>query len=127
MTKFSQLQICIIVLIISVIPFFGFSQIAKQSRLIVKAENRLKKLENLMPGWRYIGRIRFDSLSIRSEKKLIQVFFTNPLSYIPVRENEVAHVDNSVREALGRKFRNYTIEIYTDHHLLRELTHFPRD
>ena len=121
MKKIGRRPISIILLIIAVIPFLGFSQTAKRSRLTLKAESRLKKLENLMPEWRYMGRIRFDSLSIRSEKKLIQIFFTNPLSYIPVRENEVAYVENSVIEALGRKFRNYPIEIYTDHHLLKEL------
>ncbi|MCX6237251.1 MAG: hypothetical protein NTY07_06785 [Bacteroidia bacterium] len=121
MKKFNRLHIGIIILIISVIPFFGFSQIAKRSRSTIKAESHLKKLENLVPGWRHVGRIRFDSLSIRSEKKLIQVFFTSPLSYIPVRETEVANVENSVKKALGRKFRNYSVEIYTDHHLLREL------
>jgi hypothetical protein len=117
----SRLNIRILVLIIALIPYSGFSQSAKRLRMISKSENRLKKMNNPVPRWQYLGRIRFDSLSIPSEKKLVQVFFTTPLSYIPVRENKVLNVENSVKEALGRKFRNYPIEIYTDHHLLKEL------
>ena len=121
MTKFSLVPIFIQFLTISVLPFFGFSQMPERSRLIINAESRLRKMENLFPEWRHVGNICFDSLSIRSEKKLIQVFFTNPLSFIPVRENEVIFVETSVRMALGRKFKNYVIEIYCDHHLFKEL------
>jgi len=121
MKKSSLLHIGIIAMIISIIPLIGFSQTAKRSRLTIKAERNLKKIENLIPGWSHVGSIRFDSLSIPSEKHLIQVFFTSPLSYIPVRENEVSLVENTVRNILGRKFRNYPVEIYTDHHLLKDL------
>jgi len=121
MKKFSRLHIGIIAMIILVIPIIGFSQTTRRSRMITKAENRLKKIENPIPDWSHVGRIRFDSLSILPEKHIVQVFFTTPLSYIPVREQEVAHIENSVSEVLGRKFKNYPIEIYTDHHLLKEL------
>ncbi|NEW84822.1 MAG: hypothetical protein GZ094_20975 [Mariniphaga sp.] len=102
-------------------PIIGFSQTTRRSRMIIKAENRLKNMDNPLPEWSHVGRIRFDSLSFLSEKQLVQVFFTSSLSYTPVRENKVAHIENSVREVLGRKFKNYPIEIYTDHHLLKEL------
>src|SRR5665648_1034778 len=121
MKKFSRLHIGAIIMILSVIPFFGFTQTINRSRVIIKAEKRLRKMENPIPGWSHVGRIRFDSLSILPDRHIVQVFYTTPLSFIPVRENEVAHVENSVREALGRKFRNDAIEIYTDHHLLKEL------
>ena len=121
MKKFSRLQIGILVIILSVIPFIGFSQTAKQSRQVARAVNRLKKTERLVPGWSHVGRIRFDSISILNEKHVVQVFFTAPLSYIPVREDVVMHVEKAVKEILGRKFRNYSTEVYTDHHLLKEL------
>ena len=117
----SRLHISIILLIILLFPFLGFPQSPKKNRLVIKAESHLKKMENPISGWRHVGRIRFDSLSIHSEKKLVQVFFTDPLSYIPVRENEVTNIENSVKGTLGRKFKDYSIEIYTDHHLLKEL------
>ncbi len=121
MKNISRLQIGIIATIFSVIPFLGFSQTSKRTRLTIKTENRLKKMENPISGWAHVGRIRIDSVSIHPGKHTIQVFFTTPLSYIPVRENEVAHIEYSVKAALGRKFRNHSIEIYTDHHLLKEL------
>ncbi len=121
MKKFSRLHIGIVVMIISIIPLIGFPQTGKQSRLTIKAGSHLKRMDNLMPDWQHVGRIRFDSLSIHPENKLIQVFFTTPLSYIPVRENEVTDIENSVKKNLGRKFRNYSLEIFTDHHLLKEL------
>ena len=121
MKKFCLLRIGIIAMMISVIPFLGFSQSPKRSRLALKAENRIKTLDNLMHEWHHVGRIRFDSLSISSEGKLVQIFFTNPLSYIPVRENEVTSVEDQLKQALGRKFRNYRIEIYTDRHLFKDL------
>jgi len=133
MKKFCRLHIGIITMILSVIPFFSFSQTINRSRVIIKAENRLQKMGNPIPGWSHVGRIRFDSLSVLPDRNIVQVFFTTPLSYIPVRENEVAHVESSVKEVLGRKFRNDAIEIYTDHHLLKELvpnsfrTTFPVD
>ncbi len=121
MKKFSRLHIGIIAMIILMTPIIGFSQTTRRSRMIINAENRLKNMDNPLPEWTHVGRIRFDSLSFLPEKQLVQVFFTSSLSYTPVRENKVAHVENSVREVLGRKFKNYPIEIYTDHHLLKEL------
>jgi len=121
MKKFGRLIKCIIIVFISLLPFLGFSQIVKKSRLAIKAENRLKKLDNIIPAWHHVGQISFDSLSYSSEKKLIQVYFSNTLSYIPVRENEFAFVQNLIRETLGRKFRNFLIETFTNHKLLKEL------
>lgn len=121
MKKFSRLHIGMITMILSVIPLFSFSQTIKRSRVIIKAENRLQKMGNPLPEWSHVGRIRFDSLSFLHEKQLVQVFFTSSLSYIPVRENEVKLIETAVKKAIGRKFSNYTIEIFTDHHLLKEL------
>jgi len=121
MKKFSRLHIGIIAMIILVAPIIGFSQTTRRSRMIIKAENRLKNMENPIPDWSHVGRIRFDSLSFLPEKLIVQVFFTTPLSYTPIREQEVAYIENSVTNALGRKFKNYPVEIYTDHHLLKDL------
>jgi hypothetical protein len=121
MNRLSRLFIRITFLIILVIPLLGISQTVKQSKLSMRAESRLKRLDNLVPEWRHVGRIRVDSLSVRSEINQVQVFFTSPLSYIPVREKEVTFLENTVKKSLGRKFRKYTVELYTDHHLLKEL------
>ncbi len=121
MKKSSQILVIILILIILLLPFAGFTQTSVQKKLTGKGEIRLKKMEQVMPGWSHVGHIRFDSLFIGTENKHIQVFFTNPLSYVPVRESEVFTVEKAVKKQLGRKFRKYTIAVYTDHHLLREL------
>jgi hypothetical protein len=121
MKKTSRCSTGIVLLIILFIPFLGLSQRVKPDRLIIKGQIRLKKMDQLMPGWSHVGRIRFDSLSVHAENNLLQVFFTNPLSYIPIREYEVMAIENAVKKGLGRKFRKYSIAVYTDHHLLKEL------
>lgn len=121
MRNFSRLKLYFIVLIVSVNPLLSFSQTADNDRLSLKAESRLKKMEQQFPEWQHVGRIRFDSISIIQDKKTIQIFFTSPLSYIPVREEEVVLIENSVKMSLGRKFRKYAISLYTDHHLFKEL------
>ena len=121
MNRSIRLSFGIILFMLFVLPFFGTSQPLKRSRLHVKAEVRLRKLEDLVPGWHHVGRIAFDSLSIRPDQRLIRFYFTTPLSYIPMREWDVNSIEKSVRKALGRKFRNFQIALYSDHHLLKEL------
>ena len=121
MRKFRCLNIVIIGLIVSLQPLFCFSQSKERARMSIKAEDNLKKLDNLVPEWRHLGRIHADSVSVLPEKKLVQIFFTTPLSYIPVREDEIEKIENLLKRSLGRKFRNYNIELFTDHHLLKEL------
>ncbi len=121
MKKSGHLRVFIPFLCLVFFPLFGVSQTARMSRLTDKTKVRLKKMDQLVPGWSHVGRIRFDSLSFHSEDNRIQVFFTNPLSYVPVREKEVVDVEKGVRKTLGRKFRKYSIDVYTDHHLLKEL------
>ena len=121
MKKFFRLNLGIFSLIILVIPLFASQQIARRTRSVIKTENRLKKQVNLIPRWSHVGRIRVDSISILSDQPLIQLYFSTPLSYIPVRESEVTKIEKLVRGELGRKYRNYPIKIYTDHHLLNDL------
>ena len=121
MNRSIRLSFGLVLLLLFARPFSGTSHPSKQSRVKVKAENRLRELANLMPGWKHVGRIAFDSLSFSSDHNLIRIYFTTPLSYVPVREPEVKSMEKTVRNRLGRKFRKYQIALYTDHHLLREL------
>ena len=121
MNRSIRLSFGLVVFLLFVIPFSGTSLPSKRSRMKAKAENRLRELANVMAGWKHVGRIAFDSLSVSSDQNLIRIYFSTPLSYVPVREPEVISMEKSVSNKLGRKFRNYQIAIYTDHHLLREL------
>src|SRR5664279_5379899 len=121
MKKLSQLFITIVILTFLAFPDAGYSQSARQVRLSHKAESRLKKLNNMMPEWRQVGLIKVDSISLSIEPKHIQLFFSTPLSYIPVREKVILSVEDAVKKALRHKFKKYTLDIYTDHHLLKDL------
>ena len=112
---------CIILFVFFIAPFSGTSRSMKKTTLSIKAEKRIHKRSNLMPEWRHVGHIVLDSLNIINNQDLIQLYFSTPLSYIPVRESEVTSFEHSIRKALGRRFHNYSILIYTDHHLLKEL------
>ena len=111
----------ILLFILLVLPVLGFSKPLKRSALSIKAEGRLKELKNIMPGWEHLGKIHFDSLSLQSENRLIRIYFSTPLSYIPIRETDVLHLEKKVRQTLGRRFKQYQLALYSDHHLVRDL------
>lgn len=121
MKRYCQPLVLLIVLIILCIPVSAFSKSSAEGNLIRKARHRLREMGQILPGWTHVGRIRFDSLSLDQKDKQIQVFFTNPLSYVPVREHEVNLLEQGVRKRLGRRFRKYEIGLYTDHHLVQDL------
>ena len=119
--KMAQVKKSILFLIVLIVPLIGFPQSAKVTKLSKKAKYQLDKLKNPIPGWSHVGRIRVDSLSIHAEKNLLEIFFSPALSYVPIREPEVAFMEKTVKNVLGRKFRKYNFDLYTDHHLLKEL------
>ena len=110
-----------LILILSIVTLSGFPQSAKVSKLSLKAKNQLDKLHNPIPGWSHVGRTKVDSFSIHADQYRMEVFFSSPLSYVPIREQEVALVEKSVKNVLGRKFRKYKFDLFSDHHRLNEL------
>jgi hypothetical protein len=119
--KMTQVKKSILFLILLIVPLVGFPQAEKGSKLSIKAKNQLDNLRNPIPGWSHVGRIRVDSFSIHADKNQMEVFYSTPLSYVPIREPEVAFMEKSVKEILGRKYRKYKFDLYSDHHLLKEL------
>ena len=119
--KMAQVKKSILFLIVLIVPLIGFPQSDKEAKLSIKAKYQLNKLKNPLPGWSHVGRIRVDSFSIHTDRNRMEVFFSTPLSYVPIRENEVAFMEKSVKDVLGRKFRKYKFDLHTDHHLLKDL------
>lgn len=111
----------ILSVILSTLSFRALSQDTKQLRLLAAAGEQLKKMENIFPPWRHVGRIRVDSVALPAGMNLVRVFFTTPVSYIPVRETEVTMLENRVNKALGRRFRKYEVELYSGKQLFSEL------
>ncbi|MEI6139852.1 MAG: fibronectin type III domain-containing protein [Mariniphaga sp.] len=119
--KMAKVKKSFLFLIVLIVPLIGFPQSAKETKLSKKAKYQLDKLKNPLPEWHHVGRIRVDSFSIHPEKNLLEVFFSSPLSYVPIREQEVVLMEKLVKNVLGRKFRKYNFDLYADHHLLKEL------
>ena len=81
----------------------------------------MKSWENPLKGWNHLGRIKIDSISVLPEKKILRFFFSEPLSFIPVREENNRLLLRSLKDKTGRKFRTWSLEVVTDHHPLGDL------
>ncbi len=92
----------------------------REARLEKKALTKLDSWTNPVAEWHFPDRIRPDSLSI-DKAGSIDLWFPAAFSYNPVREGTLAVFENSLREALGRKFSNYSINIRTNGFLIRDL------
>ena len=121
MSRSVRSSVVFLLVVLFFTPFLGSSKPLKRSGLSLKAENRLKDLKSVLPGWEHLGKIGFDSLTLLTEKKLIQIYFSAPLSYIPIREIDVRNLEKTVSKSLGRRFRKYKLALYSDHHLVNEL------
>ena len=113
------LKYCMLLLIfVSASAYAKSEQVVKTGQKIGK---RLQNWQNPLTEWENVGKIKIDSMSVLPEKKTIQLFFSTPLSYIAVREENCRLLEQSLKEALGRKYQAWSLEIRTDHHLLQEL------
>ncbi|TAJ13734.1 hypothetical protein DMA11_07700 [Marinilabiliaceae bacterium JC017] len=94
--------------------FYTRAQEEKDPKFTRRAENRLEKLDDVFSEWGHLGKMKIDSLNVSRESKTIQLYFSKPLSYMPFRENEIDILKNQIYSALGRKFQNYSIKVFTD-------------
>jgi hypothetical protein len=78
------------------------------------AEARLSGWTSPVTEWYYPGDLRIDSLKVNPESRELKIWFPVAMSFNPVREEAITRLRNSLKEALGKKFRNYTINIYTN-------------
>ncbi|MEA1898090.1 MAG: hypothetical protein U9N53_10570 [Bacteroidota bacterium] len=116
---YTNLTITLLLLLFITSP--AFSQEAGLSRLKQKASKKLETWNTPLPNWNHLGNISLDSISVIQDNKKILLFFNNTLSYIPFRENDISVLSTSLSDQLGRAFRKYDIEVYTDSHLIEEL------
>lgn len=96
-----------------------FSQSKKEAKLIKLATKNLTKWNNPHSNWEHLGAIEIDSLAMN--KKVIEIYFTKALSYLPIREKNYQQTINSLRENLSKKFRKYEIQVITDGQQLETL------
>ncbi|MBG0859472.1 MAG: hypothetical protein IQL11_08200 [Bacteroidales bacterium] len=99
----------------------GFVLSQDINRLKRIAAEKLGKWENPISQWRHIARPKLDSLMINMQPETITLFFAPPLSYYPFREESCQLFTRSLKEALGRKFRKYNVDVITNNYLLNQL------
>ncbi|MFC2124094.1 hypothetical protein ACFLU5_04715 [Bacteroidota bacterium] len=111
--------VLVAIIVINLTPLIA--QSSKQEKLVRKIEKKLKKWDPGLHHWQHVGTIMLDSISVEQQEQTILLFFSKPLSYLPVREETLTGLILSLQDALGNPFKNYKIEIFTDDQLLEEL------
>ncbi len=114
MRKFIRFPIRVLLFILFLIPLLCFAQSSKQLKLKRKAEIRIKNFVCPFAQWQHLGKMTIDSLSILNDKQVIQLYFSTPVSYIPLREPLINSLEKSVKKLLGRRFRNYDLSLVSN-------------
>jgi hypothetical protein len=87
-----------------------------------KAANaRLHKWTSPVVGWHYPAILKIDSITVKEPEKVVNIWFPAEIAFNPIREDNYASLEGSLKEALGRKFRKYSIRIYSDKSDLEQL------
>ena len=114
-----RLATILFLLLLGISPVFPQNKAC--NKLIRKAEKKLTDWKMPIKNVFHLGVIKIDSISIPAGEKKVQLFFSKPLSHMPVREETVRELNTSIAQKLGRGFRNYEVEIRTDGHKITEL------
>lgn len=93
----------------------------KASKEQRSAEARLKSWTSPVTGWYLSGDLKIDSLSVDRENMKVSIWFPVALSHNPLREESCAKLAGSLKDKLGKKFRDYSISVITNGFSLDQL------
>lgn len=110
-----------LVILFLVFPFTGSAKIPGGKTPEQKILKNLKKWVSPFPEWKHTGRFSPDSVFVHTGEKRLEVFFSPALSHIPVREEHCVRLRESVRDLLGRKYRDYVLEMFAGNRRVEEL------
>lgn len=110
-----------LVLLLICSPFIGDAGVPASKTPEQKILKKLERWVSPFPEWKHTGRFSPDSVSVHPGEKKLEVFFTPVLSHIPVREEHLLRLGQSVRELLGRKYRDYAVVMYAGDRRVEEL------
>ncbi len=117
-----RLAICInFVFLLLFSPFTGDAGVPANKTPEKKILKKLEKWVSPLPEWRHTGRFSPDSVSVNADSKRLEVYFTPALSNIPVREAYLPRLRQSVTELLGRKYRDYSVEMFAGNRRVEDL------
>lgn len=86
----------------------------KADRVERKAVSNLKNWVSPVSEWYLSAGLKIDSISLSEEKRELDIWFPQTLLYNPVREDTYNRLHNSLMNALGKKFKGYTVSMYTN-------------
>lgn len=81
------------------------------NELSKQAASRLGRWKNIFHQWNHLGKITIDSVAV--QKKSIRLFFSTPVSHIPMRQDDVELLENSVKDVLGEEFKEYKLSFFS--------------
>lgn len=119
MNILKQRRILSIVVLAGFFSSVMFSQTS--GKMTGKAFDKLKNWNNPFPEWKHISEPKLDSIHASPEVPSITLFYAPGLSYYPFREESYNIFMNSLKGALGRKFRKYHIDVVTNTFALDQL------
>lgn len=90
----------------------------KLNRIITE---KIRKWENPFPDWLSIAKPKPDSVLVTAASDSIYLYFSQGLSYYPIREESYQLMIQSLKKVLGRRFRKYHLEVITGSHTLSQL------
>jgi hypothetical protein len=82
---------------------------------------RLDEWKNPLTQWEHIAKPKLDSVLIRKNPETATLWFAPGLSYYPFREDSYELFMQSIYKSVGRKFRNYKIEVLTNNYPIDHL------
>ncbi len=103
--------ICLFVIMMVCSPLASGHKPGKSQKV---AAARLNGWTSPVTEWHYPAILRIDSLKVMEDSKELNIWFPIEMSYNPVREETLFRLENSIREKLGRKFRDYRINMFTN-------------
>jgi len=119
------------ILLFLIIVSAGFQVLDAQGsdKLVLSVRERLEDWKNPLTAWEHIAKPEIDSIYITENPAVISLFFKPELSYYPFREDSRDLFLQSFSKPLGRKFRKYRIDVFTNNYTLDQLipNHFRKE
>lgn len=113
-------NILLVLLFVPAVFFELHAQSPKEKKLESVVTKRLKNYPDYFEAWRHLGKIKMDSIRVNQSSKSIALYFNTTLSFQPIRETEIDALKASIQKDLRRKFKGYSVLVYSKGRLLEE-------
>jgi hypothetical protein len=91
------------------------------TKLNANASKKLNSWSNPLKEWQNLGKLKIDSVRIYKQDNSLRTYFSQTLSYYPMREDNYSKFVNSLKSSLGRKYRRYDVKVYTNGYSLEQM------